>query len=72
MDHFTKTWLILAAFMLLAFNPSLITAIRCNLTPEGTKTSRSKFDANRYEISISGHPKGYAPGETYSSTTVFA
>lgn len=62
-----KTWSMLLPIVLLAFTPSLIGAMRCSLIPEGINTPRSRIETNRYEIFISGQPKGYAPGETYTS-----
>lgn len=71
MDPIIHTSLILLPIILLAFNPSLIGAMRCSLIPEGINTPRSRIDTNRYEIFISGQPRGYAPGETYISKFLY-
>lgn len=44
----------------------LSNCLRCDRTPEGTRTPRTQTGHN-YVIEISGNPDTYVPGEQYTS-----
>lgn len=47
-------------------------SLRCDLTPAGIVAERTRKDAGRYSIEISGNPETYVPGEQYTGKQVFS
>lgn len=60
-----KLLLLVAATGVIFFKINIVTAIRCDRSPEGFSANKSPADG-RFRLKITGNPERYAPGEVYT------